>query len=133
MTTLLLPYLNTVVRDLQQQQQQSKQDAPSPSCPLLQGLTSSLRTLAIACFRAPPQRPVLVLLRRSNPTPPLLHLPGGFIPRHPALLALLFLLNINLGALDLVVSPERDNSALDAFQAQVSRQAARGPVDHAWA
>lgn len=110
-----MPYIHSCVRDI------ACEDSVSPCSPLLQGLCSSLRTLILASFRAPPHKHVLMLLRRSNPSCSLLRVPC-FLPHHGPILALLFLLNINLGALDLVVAPERDNSALDAFQAHSLRQ-----------
>lgn len=67
-----------------------------------QGVASSLRTLVIASFRAPANKFMLGLLRRLNPTASLLRVGGGgFIARHEYIFALLCLLNINMGALDL--------------------------------
>ena len=68
--------------------------------PLVAGISAGLRLLIIASFRAPPTRFVLGLLRRLNPTTSLLRA-ASFVSRHDYLFALLCLLNVNMGALDL--------------------------------
>ncbi|KAJ8614289.1 hypothetical protein CTAYLR_001175 [Chrysophaeum taylorii] len=68
--------------------------------PLVQGISASLRTLIIASFRAPPTRFMLELLRRLNPTESLLRA-SAFVARNEYVFALLCLLNVNMGALDL--------------------------------
>jgi hypothetical protein len=68
--------------------------------PLVAGISAALRLLIIASFRAPPTRFVLGLLRRLNPTTSLLRA-SSFVARHDYLFALLCLLNVNMGALDL--------------------------------
>lgn len=67
---------------------------------LARGIASSLRTLVIASFRAPPTRFVLGLLRRLNPTSSLLRA-SAFVAHHDYLLALVCLVNVNMGALDM--------------------------------
>ncbi|GMH53121.1 hypothetical protein TrRE_jg10878, partial [Triparma retinervis] len=69
---------------------------------LVAGCAAALRVLIIASFRAPPTRFVLGLLRRLNPTASLLRA-AVFVARHDYLFALLCLLNVNMGALDLSV------------------------------
>ncbi|CAM9838706.1 unnamed protein product, partial [Choristocarpus tenellus] len=66
---------------------------------LAQGIASSLRTLVIASFRAPPNKFVLGLMHRLNPTGSLLRA-RLFVARHDYIFALLCLLNINMGALN---------------------------------
>lgn len=68
--------------------------------PLVQGISASLRTLIIASFRAPPTRFMHELLRRLNPTESLLYA-SAFVSCHEYIFALLCLLNVNMGALDL--------------------------------
>jgi len=67
---------------------------------LLSGLTSSLRTLIIATFRAPNTVFMLALLRELNPTKVILKA-AAFCRYHEYLFALLCMLNVNMGALDL--------------------------------
>ena len=69
---------------------------------LVAGCAAALRVLIIASFRAPPTRFVLGLLRRLNPTASLLRA-AVFVARHDYLFALLCLLNVNMGALDLSI------------------------------
>eukprot|EP00752_Nemacystus_decipiens_P008440 g7544.t1 len=66
---------------------------------LAQGIASSLRTLVIASFRAPPNKFVLGLMQRLNPTGSLLRA-RSFVARHDYIFALLCLLNVNMGALN---------------------------------
>ena len=83
---------------------------------LVQGISASLQTLIIASFRAPATRFILGLLRRLNPTTSLLraHL---FCRRHPSLLAMLAILNVNMGALDLSHAFSEENSLVEAYNA----------------
>ncbi|CAM9297046.1 unnamed protein product [Ectocarpus sp. 4 AP-2014] len=66
---------------------------------LAQGIASSLRTLVIASFRAPPNKFVLGLMQRLNPTGSLLRA-RPFVARHDYIFTLLCLLNVNMGALN---------------------------------
>lgn len=67
---------------------------------LVKGISSSLRTLVIASFRAPTTQFVMTLLRRLNPTSQILRA-SAFCRYHDYIFALLCLLNVNMGALDL--------------------------------
>ncbi|KAJ1453539.1 hypothetical protein M885DRAFT_524007 [Pelagophyceae sp. CCMP2097] len=95
-------------------------------CPaLVQGISASLRTLVVASFRAPPTRFMLELLRRLNPTESLLRA-ATFVARHDYIFALLCLLNINMGALDLSGGQGTESDSKggdDALDAAASRAA----------
>lgn len=67
---------------------------------LVKGIAASLRTLIIASFRAPATQFVMSLLRRLNPTAHMLRA-SAFCRHHEYIFALLCLLNVNMGALDL--------------------------------
>ena len=67
---------------------------------LVKGIAASLRTLIIASFRAPATQFVMSLLRRLNPTAQMLRA-SAFCRHHEYIFALLCLLNVNMGALDL--------------------------------
>ncbi len=67
---------------------------------LVKGIAASLRTLVIASFRAPTTQFVMMLLRRLNPTTQLLRA-AAFCRYHDYIFALICMLNINMGALDL--------------------------------
>lgn len=67
---------------------------------LVKGISSSLRTLIIASFRAPHTQFVMMLLRRLNPTSQILRA-SAFCRFHDYIFALLCMLNVNMGALDL--------------------------------
>lgn len=67
---------------------------------LVKGMAASLRTLVISSFRAPATQFVMILLRRLNPTSQILRA-STFCRHHEYIFALLCLLNINMGALDL--------------------------------
>ena len=67
---------------------------------LVKGIAASLRTLIIASFRAPPTQFVMTLLRRLNPTAQMLRA-SAFCRHHEYIFALLCMLNVNMGALDL--------------------------------
>mmetsp|Transcript_23568 Transcript_23568/g.30565 ORF Transcript_23568/g.30565 Transcript_23568/m.30565 type:complete len:728 (-) Transcript_23568:351-2534(-) len=83
---------------------------------LVQGIASSLRTLVIASFRAPPTRFVLGLLRRLNPTASMLRA-SRFCARHDYIFSLLCYLNVNMGALDLSRSFMQENSVVEVYYA----------------
>jgi hypothetical protein len=67
---------------------------------LVKGIAASLRTLVIASFRAPSTQFVMMLLRRLNPTSQLLRA-TAFCRYHDYIFALICMLNVNMGALDL--------------------------------
>jgi len=67
---------------------------------LVKGIAASLRTLILASFRAPATQFVMALLRRLNPTSQILRA-RAFCRYHEYIFALLCLLNVNMGALDL--------------------------------
>lgn len=67
---------------------------------LVKGMAASLRTLIIAAFRAPSTQFVITLLRRLNPTTQILRA-SAFCRYHDYIFALICMLNINMGALDL--------------------------------
>ena len=67
---------------------------------LVKGMASSLRTLIVASFRAPATQFVMTLLQRLNPTSQILQA-STFCKNHEYIFALLCLLNVNMGALDL--------------------------------
>jgi hypothetical protein len=67
---------------------------------LISGMSASLRTLIIASFRAPHTQFVMTLLRRLNPTQQLLRA-SAFCRFHDYIFALICMLNVNMGALDL--------------------------------
>eukprot|EP01039_Chlorochromonas_danica_P001318 gene1318-1439_t len=67
---------------------------------LVKGIASSLRTLIIASFRAPSTQFVMTLLRRLNPTTQLLRA-AAFCRYHDYIFALICILNVNMGSLDI--------------------------------
>ena len=67
---------------------------------LVKGIAASLRTLIVASFRAPATQFVMALLRKLNPTSQILRA-SAFCRHHEYIFALLCLLNVNMGALDL--------------------------------
>jgi hypothetical protein len=67
---------------------------------LVKGIAGSLRTLILASFRAPATQFVMALLRKLNPTSQILKA-RTFCRYHEYIFALLCLLNVNMGALDL--------------------------------
>eukprot|EP01038_Epipyxis_sp_PR26KG_P008862 gene8862-11955_t len=77
---------------------------------LIKGMSASLRTLIIASFRAPSTQFVMTLLRRLNPTAQILRA-SAFCRHHDYIFALLCLLNVNMGALDLVKSATKVNAS----------------------
>lgn len=76
---------------------------------LVKGIAASLRTLIIASFRAPSTQFVISLLRRLNPTSQLLRA-SAFCRYHDYIFALICMLNINMGALDLAGATKATNS-----------------------
>lgn len=76
---------------------------------LVKGIAASLRTLIIASFRAPSTQFVISLLRRLNPTSQLLRA-SAFCRFHDYIFALICMLNINMGALDLAGATKATNS-----------------------
>jgi hypothetical protein len=68
----------------------------------------------IASFRAPATKFVLGLLRRLNPTASLVRV-GAFVARHDYIFALLCILNVNMGALD--VTNTNTSSSTDPYSA----------------
>ena len=83
---------------------------------LVKGIAASIRTLIIASFRAPPTQYVMSLLRRLNPTHSMLKA-SSFCLRHDYIFALLCLLNINMGCLDLSREFINENNVVDAYRA----------------
>lgn len=67
---------------------------------LVKGIAASLRTLIIASFRAPSTQFVITLLRRLNPTAQILRA-SAFCRHHEYIFALLCMLNVNMGALNI--------------------------------
>lgn len=67
---------------------------------LVKGIAASLRTLVIASFRAPATQFVMTLLRRLNPTAQILRA-SAFCRHHEYIFALLCMLNVNMGALNI--------------------------------
>ena len=67
---------------------------------LVKGIAASLRTLIIASFRAPSTQFVMTLLRRLNPTAQILRA-SAFCRHHEYIFALLCMLNVNMGALNI--------------------------------
>jgi hypothetical protein len=74
---------------------------------LVKGIAASLRTLILASFRAPATQFVMALLRKLNPTSQILRA-KAFCRYHEYIFALLCLLNINMGALDLSKGGDSD-------------------------
>lgn len=80
---------------------------------LVKGIAASLRTLIVASFRAPATQFVMALLKRLNPTAQILRA-RSFCKHHEYIFALLCLLNVNMGALDLSRSKET-NATGDSY------------------
>ncbi len=76
---------------------------------LVKGIASSLRTLIVASFRAPNTQFVMTLLQRLNPTSQILRA-STFCKHHEYIFALLCLLNVNMGALDLSRTADDDSA-----------------------
>lgn len=94
---------------------------------LARGIASSLRTLVIASFRAPPTRFVVGLLRRLNPTSSLLRA-GAFVAHHDYLLTLVCLVNVNMGALDMSCQSGEGGAASKAPDGAEDAGAAEDPL-----
>lgn len=88
---------------------------------LVKGISSSLRTLVIASFRAPASQFVMTLLRRLNPTAQMLRA-SAFCRYHDYIFALLCLLNVNMGALDF--SQKEGEQTDDTYATQLLGQLA---------
>lgn len=108
---LVLPYLDRCVihatilntraeayRDMLEGDVVSEMALHNPE--LVKGIAASLRTLIIASFRAPTTQFVMTLLRRLNPTSQILRA-SAFCRHHEYIFALLCMLNVNMGALNL--------------------------------
>lgn len=67
---------------------------------LVKGMAATLRTLIIASFRAPSTEFTVNLLRRLNPTLQILRA-SAFCRHHDYIFALVCMLNVNMGALDI--------------------------------
>lgn len=67
---------------------------------LVKGIAASIRTVIVASFRAPATQFVMTILRKFNPTGQMLRA-RQFCIHHEYIFALLCLLNVNMGALDL--------------------------------
>jgi hypothetical protein len=85
---------------------------------LVKGMAASLRTLIIASFRAPSTQFVMTLLRRLNPTSQILRA-SAFCRHHDYIFALICMLNINMGALDI---SRKDGSHEDAFALEMLQE-----------
>lgn len=81
----------------------------------VKGIAASLRTLIIASFRAPTTQFVMTLLRRLNPTAQILRA-SAFCRHHEYIFALLCMLNINMGALNISNSHKSGEEDLYATQ-----------------
>ena len=81
---------------------------------LVKGIAASLRTLIVASFRAPATQFVMALLKRLNPTAQILRA-RSFCRHHEYIFALLCLLNVNMGALDLSQRSEVDADTGDSY------------------
>ena len=108
---LVLPYLDRCVihatilntraeayRDMLEGDVVSEMALHNPE--LVKGIAASLRTLIIASFRAPTTQFVMTLLRRLNPTSQILRA-SAFCRHHEYIFALLCMLNVNMGALNI--------------------------------
>ncbi len=118
---LLLPYLDRCVlhvkilnsraeayKEMLEGDQVADLTLHSPQ--LVKGMASTLRTLIVASFRAPATQFVMTLLQRLNPTLQILQA-STFIRHHEYIFALLCMLNVNMGALDLSkTADEKDES-----------------------
>eukprot|EP00598_Pedospumella_elongata_P004268 CAMPEP_0184977100 /NCGR_PEP_ID=MMETSP1098-20130426/7851_1 /TAXON_ID=89044 /ORGANISM="Spumella elongata, Strain CCAP 955/1" /LENGTH=765 /DNA_ID=CAMNT_0027500049 /DNA_START=110 /DNA_END=2407 /DNA_ORIENTATION=- len=88
---------------------------------LVKGIAASLRTLIIASFRAPATQFVMTLLRRLNPTAQILRA-SAFCRHHEYIFALLCMLNINMGALN--ISNSKSSGEEDLYATQLLAQLA---------
>lgn len=113
MPRLLFPYINSCISDIYSPVATATTDDDSHLSPLVQGLALSLRTLVFASFRAAPNKHMLALLRRCNPTAILVRA-ADFLTKHEYLFILLVFVNINMGSLDLSLAPSESVDALQA-------------------
>jgi hypothetical protein len=92
---------------------------------LVKGIAASLRTLIIASFRAPSTQFVMTLLRRLNPTAQILRA-SAFCRHHEYIFALLCMLNVNMGALNISKrgAGEMDDECEDLYATQLLAQLA---------
>jgi hypothetical protein len=88
---------------------------------LVKGMSASLRTLIIASFRAPTTQFIMNLLKRFNPTSQILRA-TAFCRHHDYIFALLCMLNVNMGALDLSSAENIEQD--DNFATQLLKQLA---------
>lgn len=91
---------------------------------LVKGIAASLRTLIIASFRAPSTQFVMTLLRRLNPTAQILRA-SAFCRHHEYIFALLCMLNVNMGALNIsaketIMSDESEDTYATQLLAQLA-------------
>lgn len=120
---LILPYLDRCVihatvlntraeayRDMLEGDRVAEMALHNPQ--LVKGIAASLRTLIIASFRAPSTQFVMTLLRRLNPTSQILRA-SAFCRYHDYIFALICMLNVNMGALDLARA--KDGSSEDGY------------------
>jgi hypothetical protein len=103
---LILPYLHSCCREAQQFSMQHKSgdsrgsDMLTEEKLVMQGISSSLKTIVIATFRCSRYSHAVEIFWTLNPTYLLLEKCTNFIQRHEAVLALLVFFNVNLGTLD---------------------------------
>lgn len=91
---------------------------------LVKGIAASLRTLIIASFRAPSTQFVMTLLRRLNPTAQILRA-SAFCRHHEYIFALLCMLNVNMGALNISARESAmTDEAEDTYATQLLAQLA---------
>lgn len=82
---------------------------------LVKGIAASIRSVIIASFRAPATQFVMTILRKFNPTGQMLRA-RAFCVYHEYIFALLCMLNINMGALDLSQPASTDEyTSVDGF------------------
>jgi hypothetical protein len=112
---LILPYLQRATEQVSYHRSRgtdASTRADSDGRALLQGVTSCLRTLVIASFRAPPNKLSEALLRQLNPSARLLQRASD-VARHENVFSLLLLLNINMGALEPRMQESTSNLLLE--------------------
>lgn len=80
---------------------------------LIKGMCACLRTLIVASFRAPATQFVMTLMQRLNPTSQILQA-STFCKHHEYIFALLCMLNVNMGALDLSKSADEKDESFQA-------------------
>ena len=90
---------------------------------LVKGIAASLRTLIIASFRAPATQFVMTLLRRLNPTAQILRA-SAFCRHHEYIFALLCMLNVNMGALNISKKSQLSEESDDLYATQLLAQLA---------